>query len=438
MQHGLHILRSGTSADIQTVFANAERCACNLASKGFFQFCVREVAQSAGLNHLIENLDVIEILLAIEGGTTKSLTTQNHLIFLQVGLLQQHFRAIRKGELGVTEEVVLRLFLDGALLRQNGHQRLVLHIVHIGLNLGGAGGRNGILQTILRGIDGTFFLVVEVQYNEVGVLHRHEFLNHHVDTFQRQHRHVLLHRLVSVVDAGDGFVGKEVLHILVHKLAVVAFVFVRILLVKRTGVVGFEAVVLGGCETELGGAASLGQHRCDSGFHLSVLGQNVQFEGVNGLREHVLSVASRSLKERALGLLGIFAQAVVEHREGSVLHVVGEEIDQRTLQRVGEGLVLHHDVNQVDLLLLVFVDDEDGLCIVGNGLCGYQRAVLGQHDGREERLDFLLYLVHIHITHDDDALIVGTIPFLVIGLEERALEVVDDFHQSDGHAVAVF
>ena len=228
------------------------------------------------------------------------------------------------------------------------------------------------------------------------------------------------------------------MHILVHKLAVVAFVFVRILLVKRTGVVGFEAVVLGGCETELGGAASLGQHRCDSGFHLSVLGQNVQFEGVNGLREHILSVASRGLKERALGFLSIFAQAVVEHREGSVLHVVGEEIDQRTLQRVGEGLVLHHDVNQVDLLLLVFVDDEDGLCIVGNGLCGYQRTVLGQHDGREERLDFLLYLVHIHITHDDDALIVGTIPFLVIGLEERALEVVDDFHQSDGHAVAVF
>ena len=227
------------------------------------------------------------------------------------------------------------------------------------------------------------------------------------------------------------------LHVLVDKLAVVAFVLVGILLVEQTQVVGLVAVVLCGGEAELSGAPGLGECCAESSLLLSVLGQDAYLEGVDRLGEQVLVGAGRGLQEGALGLLGIFLQTVVEHAGGGILHVVGHQVEHRVLQRVGVGLVLHEDVYHVVGLFLVLVDDDDGLGIVGHGLGGDQCALLGQHDGREEFLDLLLHAVDVDVAHHDDALVVGAVPLLVVLLQEGALKVVDNLHQSDGHAVAV-
>ena len=100
--------------------------------------------------------------------------------------------------------------------------------------------------------------------------------------------------------------------------------------------------------------------------------------------------------------------------------------------------MLHHHPHLVGALLLVLVDHVDGFRIVGHRLFRHQGTVLGQHNGREQVLDLLFYLVDIHVANNDEALIVRTVPLLIVRLQERTLEVVDDLHQSDRHAVAVF
>ena len=99
--------------------------------------------------------------------------------------------------------------------------------------------------------------------------------------------------------------------------------------------------------------------------------------------------------------------------------------------------MFHQHLHDVIALLLILVDHVDGLIIIGHRVCCHQGAILRQHDGREQLFYLLLYLVHIDITHHDDSLVVRTVPLLVISLQEGTLEVVDNLHQTDRHAVTV-
>ena len=187
---------------------------------------MREVAETTGLNHIVEHLDVGEVLLTIEGRSSEAFSTQHHLVFLQISLLQHHLRTVRECQLRIAEEVVLLFLHDRALLRQSGHQRFVLHIVHVSLNLCTAGIGDSRLQALLRGVGGTIFLGIDTEHHKVGVVGEHELLDHGVDGIDGNHRNELLHRSISIVDAGKGLVVQEVLDTLVHKLAVVALVLV--------------------------------------------------------------------------------------------------------------------------------------------------------------------------------------------------------------------
>ena len=100
--------------------------------------------------------------------------------------------------------------------------------------------------------------------------------------------------------------------------------------------------------------------------------------------------------------------------------------------------MFHQHFHNIVALLLILVDDKNSLVIVGHRIGRHQGTVLRQHNRREKRLDFLFDLININITHHDDGLIVRTIPFLVVCLQERTLEVVDNLHQSDRHAMTVF
>ena len=183
------------------------------------------------------------------------------------------------------------MLFDFAFLGQLRNQRLVLHIVHIGFDLGSATIGDGLLQTLLRGIDGAFLLVVEVHHHEVRVAGRYQFLHHSVDSLQRNHRSHLLHRRIGIVDAGDGELVEEVLHILVHELTIETLVLVRVLLLEIAQVVSLEASIFRSGESELSGTTGL----CDGGRHgslqLSVLRQDTKFEGVHRLREQIVAVA---------------------------------------------------------------------------------------------------------------------------------------------------
>ena len=100
--------------------------------------------------------------------------------------------------------------------------------------------------------------------------------------------------------------------------------------------------------------------------------------------------------------------------------------------------MLDHHLYHIDSLLLVLIDDHDGLCIVGH-ILQHHLGGIGSRLGnlREHCLDLLLHLIHVDITNHDDSLVVGTIPLLIVRLQERTLEIVDNLHQTNRHAMTV-
>ena len=228
------------------------------------------------------------------------------------------------------------------------------------------------------------------------------------------------------------------LHVLADELAVVALVLVRVGLVERAERVGLRAAILRLREAELGSAQHLGKGGLQGLVHLAFLGHHRHVQGVLRLGQDVVAVAHLRLQEGAIGLLGHLAQATAEHAEGHVLEIVHEQIVHVALGLIGHGFVLEHHFDHVVALLLVLVDDDDGLGIVGHRLQLHLGGIsAGGGYLAKHVLDLLLHLVDVHVAHNDDALVVGAVPLLVVLLQERALEVVDDFHQADGHAVAV-
>ena len=98
--------------------------------------------------------------------------------------------------------------------------------------------------------------------------------------------------------------------------------------------------------------------------------------------------------------------------------------------------MLEDDLSAVDLLLLVLVDDDDSRLVVGHGLLNHLCGVGIEFAVLEELLDLGLDVVHIHVTHDDQGLVVGTIPLVVVVTQLLVGKVINHAHQADGQALA--
>ena len=218
---------------------------------------------------------------------------------------------------------------------------------------------------------------------------------------------------------------------------VVDLVAAFIALVVTALEIGLHTLELGCGETEFSSTAEFLQHRHQRFFFLAYFRCHVGFESTLGLREQIVSVASLSTEVRTISILRNLTKTGIQHAADHVLHVVFHDIVHILLLVLGACLMLleHHDVGV--LLLLVFLADIDRLGIVGNGLGNHLSGIGLQLDTAKETLDISLCLLHIHITHHDDSLIVGTIPFTIISAQSLGLEVIHNLHQSDRHAMAV-
>ena len=67
--------------------------------------------------------------------------------------------------------------------------------------------------------------------------------------------------------------------------------------------------------------------------------------------------------------------------------------------------MLDHQFHNRLLELLVFVNDYDGLGIVGYLFVHHRCSIGGILDVAEELLDFSFHLVHVHVADNDDTLI---------------------------------
>ena len=183
LQHCFHVLGGGIAAHGHTTRSHRESGVGNLTGQCLAQLGEREVAQTTAIDHAVERLDIGIVFLAVHGVSGTAYAAHDDLVFLVVGLFQQHGHAIAEGEDVIAELLALLLFRDFSRFREFGHQGLVLHVVHVGLDFLRTGFAQGAKQLCLRGVYVTFLLVVEVDDNQVGVVLAYQAGKHLVDGF---------------------------------------------------------------------------------------------------------------------------------------------------------------------------------------------------------------------------------------------------------------
>ena len=223
----------------------------------------------------------------------------------------------------------------------------------------------------------------------------------------------------------------------IAELCVVAFVLVAVRLVERTQEVRLLALVFRGSETELRRAQSLAVYCGESLRCLSLLGHCAQVKHILCLGKEILAIAAVGTNERTFGLLGVLAEASVEHTHGGVEHILLYQVGHVALHRVGSGLVLEHQLYDIHALLLVLVYHYDGAGIVRHRHRLHLGRVFRHHDSAEQLLNLPFHLVKVNVANHDYSLIVGTIPFLVVVLQHFRFERVDYLHLAYGHTLAV-
>ena len=302
---------------------------------------------------------------------------------------------------------------------------------------------------IATGLHGSFHLVdrghlhvglvgIHGEEDEVGVVGEIHFTQRFVDGLLVD---LTGEHLVVVVEGGDvGGTGavEEVAHATIHivtALLLLAVVVERLVVTEE---------VFAGTEQLAAGDAVLREaihffHDGRHGFGIATgLGRDVEREGIFGLREEVVVITQSGHEEGAILLLTHFAEAAVEGLRHGGDHVAVDQTEHGAAIFLGHDVGLEHDRDRARGLFLVFVDDVDGLCIVGHGI-GFVFRCVGRHGHCAENLFHLgLDLCRINVAHDHHALQVGTIPLLVVSAEEIGFEVVDDRHQTDGKTIAVF
>ena len=332
LEHGLHVLRCRVTADALVALVHLHGGTGNLTGQGLAQLGVREVAQSAALNHVVEDIHVDVVFLSVEARSAFTYSIEHHLVFLVVGLLGIHLDAVREGVDGIVELVALHLALDAAFLGQGGHDGLVLHVVHVSLHLVGTSCIQGLAQSVLSRIDVTLFLVQQGEHHDVRVIGGHILLHSLVDGLQRNGGDNLLEHHILVVERWDRSLVKEVAHILVDELLAVALVLVAVDFVERAQIVGLGALIFGSGEAKLSGTACLAHQHLQCLVHLSFLGNSAQGESFLGLREQVVAILGLGTHKRTVGILGQLSQTCIEHAHHAVGHIVTDEIHGCVLQ----------------------------------------------------------------------------------------------------------
>ena len=439
LQHRLHILRSRAAADVHVSVAHGQVSIGNLSGESLAQLSVGEVAQPADADDLVEGLQVGKVVLAVDRSTLSALSAECDLIFLEVNLFQHYGDTIGECEYFVVELLAGYLFLDLASLRHGLDDRLVFHIVDVSLNLGGACLVYGIEKLLGRRIDSAVLLVVEVDDDEVGVALADQLREYLVDSLQGDGGHELLHHRVGVVDAGHRLVGEEVAQASLIERRVGTLVLVGVHLVETAEEVALVALVLSRSEAKLSSLAHDEVSSLESiGGLAHIFWRCADVESILGLGKDVVAVASLCTDEGAVGFLGGLGEALGQHAADGLLGIVLDEIGQRLLQAVGEDIMLDHQVDRGSRILFVLVDDDDRLGIVGYGLVDKLGLVGRVLDIAEELLDLCLGAIDVYVTDDDDALVIGMIPFVIVIDQLFTLEVVDDRHQADRVAHTIF
>ena len=431
------ILRRRAARQSFSVFSEA-RCERHLfASQLLFQFRRREIAQARRAHHRLHEFSVEHILVGKLVATAPTVGRHENLRVVEVCFLEENTCSVGERPLRVAEGR-FGGFDNATCLWQCGYERFALHVVDIGFHLRVAARLHGSFHLVDRGHLHVGLVGIHGEENEIAVVGEIRFTQRFVDGLLI---HLPRNELVVVVERGD--VGRsrsveEVAHTPFHIVTVLLLVAV---VVERF--VGAEEVVacaeqFGAGHPEIFESLHLFHHRRHGFCVAPGFRRDVEREGIFGLREQIGTIVHAGTDERAILLLAHLVQTAVERLPHHGNYIGVDQTEERTAIFLRQHIGFEHDRDRARGLFLVFVDDVDGLCIVGHGI-GFVFRCVGRHGHCAENLFHLGFdLRRIDVAHDHHALQVGTIPLLVVGAEEIGFEVVDDRHQTDGKTIAVF
>ena len=269
------------------------------------------------------------------------------------------------------------------------------------------------------------------------VLVSYQFLHGAVHLVQR---HLLVKQLGALqvlIYRQHRLVGQEVLYASVHIVRVTEVVTLVGATLCRVQVDALGTCQLTLCESVLTGTLYGTYCGKDATQYVVLLTADRQREAVLGSAHKEAAGPGRSTLEGRNCLLAHLSQSVVQHRPYQGVHIVATQVLHVTLLRIGRSVTLLVEVEEHDGLFGVFLDIHDHRVVVVDGIVDALCTDLGQGDGREDLLDFLLHLVHVDVAHHYDSLQVGAIPLVIVVAQVLIGEVVHDVHRADGHAVLI-
>ena len=174
------------------------------------------------------------------------------------------------------------------------------------------------------------------------------------------------------------------------------------------------------------------------GLNHAFLGNDGETESVLGVGTQVACIVSAGLDEGTLGILGLLIKALIEHCAHHVLHVVNDNVTDVILLLFLDDIMLEHETDIAELLLNILVNHNNGLVVVGNGI-RFNHGSVGAGGGNvlEEFLDFGLDVVHVNVAYNDQRLVIGAVPLVIVVAQHLIGEIVHDVHRTDDIALGI-
>ena len=439
LEHRLDILGRARAAHCAGIFAHRGLHAGRFAGELLAELRCGELADTRHRIHGGHHLTHVVLLVRKDRQTAFGLGVHAHLVGLERRGLDNDLRAVcQRPDRSAVLFVLLGLLHGRALqLRSFGNERLLHHIVLVGLDLGGhhlvADGEHllfgGVHDALLLGSGNDDNLIFGLDdLTGIGV--------DHIDVEHLDDHAV---ELPFGLGIGHGGVLAVVAQIGADELAVRAVVAVCIGALHLT-----HEVLLGALEFPLGESVACGLlHLGVDGLHaaceLSVLGHGGEHRGVERRddADHVAR-AHAGTEEGSVGLHGDLLQAGIFHRAHVGFGNVDDLGSYLVVHLLGQSRALDEDLYARTLHFGVGEDADDGLLVVGHHDDLLLRGIGGRcGDVGHHLLQTGFGGFGIQITDDDDRLVVGTVPLVVETLQGIVLEALQSVEIADQVAVLV-
>ena len=174
------------------------------------------------------------------------------------------------------------------------------------------------------------------------------------------------------------------------------------------------------------------------GLHQTVvLAAYAQAEGIFRCSHEEFSIAGTGAGVRRIGCLQQFAQAVVQHGHRHVEHVLAYVIGHCILLVIGHYIVLEEELSRRALHFFVLTDVNQRFFVVFYRIVDTFGSIYRCLYVSKDFFQLGFDVVHVDVTHDDDTLQVGAVPFFIVVADVLIREVVDDVDTTDRHTVGI-